>query len=168
MQVTAGRGLTIYVDINILEPMSRANSLPFETTLRIRDCCLCLHVQRAARVLARRFDEALRPLGLTNGQFLLMMSLNCPEPPGMASVANLLAMDRTTLTAALKLLERRGLVTIAKASSDQRGRRPSLTAEGKTLLASAVPIWEQTHREIEAHLKDVDPEGLRRSLRALS
>jgi hypothetical protein len=71
---------------------------PFEFTLHVRDTCLCLHVQRAARALARRFDDVLRPLGLTNGQFSLLMSLNRPEPPKIGSVANLLAMDRTTLT----------------------------------------------------------------------
>src|SRR5580700_6054 len=102
--------------------MSRAGSVSFDTTLRVRDCCLCLHVQRAARALARRFDDALRPLGLTNGQFSLMMSLNRPEPPGMAAVASLLAMDRTTLTAALKPLERRGLVNITVAPTDRRSR----------------------------------------------
>jgi DNA-binding MarR family transcriptional regulator len=152
--------------------MSSALSVPFETTLRVRDCCLCLHVQRAARALARRFDEALRPVGLTNGQFSLLMSLNRPAPAGMASVATLLAMDRTTLTAALKPLERRGLVTVAKDPTDRRGRRLSLTTEGKTLLASAVPIWEQTHRDVEALLqnadKDVDPDHLRKGLLVLS
>jgi DNA-binding MarR family transcriptional regulator len=148
--------------------MSRATSVPFETTLHVRDCCLCLHVQRAARSLARRFDEALRPFGLTNGQFSLLMSLNRPELPGMASVATLLAMDRTTLTAALKPLERRCLVTIAKDPSDRRGRLLSLTPEGKALLASAVPVWEHTHRDVEAMLKNVDPDLLRRSLRALA
>src|SRR5271154_6049978 len=144
--------------------MSRATSIPlvpFETTQHVRDSCLCLHVQRAARALARRFDEALRPVGLTNGQFSLIMSLNRPEPPGITAVATLLAMDRTTLTAALKPLERRGLVAVAKDPSDRRGRLLSLTPEGKTLLASAVPIWEQTHRDVEAQLKDVDPDRLR-------
>src|ERR1700748_1446906 len=135
--------------------MSRTADLSFETTLHVRDCCICLHVQRAARALARRFDEALRPIGLTNGQFSLLMSLNRPEPPGIASVATLLAMDRTTLTAALKPLERRGLVKVAKDPSDRRGRRLSLTPEGKALLASAVPVWEQTHCDVDALLKDV-------------
>jgi DNA-binding MarR family transcriptional regulator len=125
-------------------------------------------VQRAARALARRFDEALRPVGLTNGQFSLMMSLNRPEPPGVASVATLLAMDRTTLTAALKPLERRGLVMVAKDPSDRRGRLLSLTLEGKTLLASAVPIWEQGHRDVEALLKEVDRDRFRNGLRVLS
>src|SRR3978361_166261 len=60
--------------------MSKSTDIPFETTLLVRDTCLCLHVQRAARVLARRFDEALKPVGLTNGQFSLLMSLNRPAP----------------------------------------------------------------------------------------
>jgi DNA-binding MarR family transcriptional regulator len=148
--------------------MSRAAALPFESTLRIRDCCLCLYIQRAARALARRFDEALRPLGLTNGQFSLLMSLNRPEPPGMAAVAALLAMDRTTLTAALKPLERRGLVTIATDPKDRRGRRLHLTPDGRTLLASAVPLWEETHRATEALLGDDHADRLRRDLRMLA
>ena len=146
--------------------MSGSPSIPFETTLRVRDCCLCLHVQRAARALGRRFDEALRPVGLTNGQFSLIMSLNRPEPPAMASVAALLAMDRTTLTAALKPLERRGLVRVVPDRQDRRSRRLSLTPKGMALLAAATPIWEQTHRDVEAQLKD--PDRLRTALRALA
>src|SRR3982074_2999998 len=83
--------------------MSKAATVAYETTLRVRDNCLCLHMQRAARALARRFDEALRPFELTNGQFSLLMSLNRPEPPSMGPVASLLAMGRTTLTAALAI-----------------------------------------------------------------
>src|SRR5271170_4654786 len=135
----------MYVDINIVELMSRTKSVPFETTLRVRDCCLCLRVQRAARALARQFDEALRPVGLTNGQFSLLMSLNRPEPPGMGPVASLLAMDRTTLTAALKPLERRGLVKVLRDPSDRRSRILKLTLKGRNLMARAVPVWKRVH-----------------------
>ena len=164
--------MTEYVDINYSKEVSRADAannpkIPYETTLLVRDCCLCLHVQRAARVLARRFDDELRPLGLTNGQFSLMMSLNRPKPPGMASVASLLAMDRTTLTAALKPLERRGLVQVTADPDDRRSRLLSLTPEGQELLASAVPIWECTHREVESQLPEGDPERLRKNLQTL-
>ena len=148
--------------------MSRGEIVPFETTQRVRDNCLCLHVQRAARALARRFDDVLRPFGLTNGQFSLLMSLNRPQPPPMGPVASLLAMDRTTLTAALKPLERRGLVEVSRDPSDRRSRILSLTAKGRNLLASAVPIWESTHREIELLIPDESPDELRKSLRALS
>jgi DNA-binding MarR family transcriptional regulator len=134
----------------------------------VRDRCLCLHVQRAARALARRFDDVLRPHGLTNGQFSLLMSLNRPEPPLMGPVASLLAMDRTTLTAALKPLERRGLVQITPDPTDRRSRILKLTAKGRKLLAEALPVWKQTHEEIERDLPGADPESLRRALRALS
>jgi DNA-binding MarR family transcriptional regulator len=142
--------------------------LPFESTLMVRDRWLCLHVQRAARALARRFDDALRPHGLTNGQFSLLMSLNRPEPPPMGPVAALLAMDRTTLTAALKPLERRGLVQITPDPADRRSRILRLTDEGRKLLAAALPVWKQTHDEIDSAMSDADPETLRRALRALA
>jgi DNA-binding MarR family transcriptional regulator len=147
--------------------MSNAEAPPLEFTHRVRDNCLCLHVQRAARALARRFDEALRPLGLTQGQFSLLTSLNRPEPPSIGSVSNLLAMDRTTLTANLKPLERRGLVKISVDKEDRRGRRLSLTTKGKSLLAAAAPVWEDTHAETERLLTQQSPNALRDSLRAL-
>jgi len=148
--------------------MSSRQGLPYETTLLVRDCCLCLHMQRAARALARRFDEVLRPFELTNGQFSLLMSLNRPEPPSMGPVASLLAMDRTTLTAALKPLERRGLVKILRDQSDRRTRILKLTDNGRNLLARALPLWKRTHDEVEQLVPDQDPDELRRSLRALS
>ena len=125
-------------------------------------------MQRAARALARRFDDALRPLGLTNGQFSLLMSLNRSKPPNMAAVASLLAMDRTTLTAALKPLLRRGLLQVTVDPSDGRGRVMTLTANGRKLLARAVPVWKSTHRVVESLLGDGDVERLRKNLRTLS
>ncbi|QPC44456.1 MarR family transcriptional regulator [Kaustia mangrovi] len=150
--------------------MSKEATVPLETTLYVRDTCLCLHVQRAARALARHFDEALRPLGMTSGQFSLMMSLNRPDPPSMGSVAQLLAMDRTTLTAALKPLQRRGLVESMVDPKDKRSRRLKLTDDGRALLASAVPIWKTAHAELDEILmtNGGDPDMLRRSLGALT
>jgi DNA-binding MarR family transcriptional regulator len=148
--------------------MGAAGKLTIETTHLVRDACLCLHVQRAARALARRFDDALRPMGLTHGQFSLMMSLNREKPAGMKAVASLLAMDRTTLTAALKPLRRRGLVKVAPDPADRRGRLMTLTAKGRRALIRAVPVWKRTHVAVEALLGDGDPDRLRSNLRALS
>jgi DNA-binding MarR family transcriptional regulator len=141
--------------------------VPYETTIHVRDHCLCLSAQRAARALARRFDDALRPVGITSGQFSLLMSLNRPEPASMGSVASLLAMDRTTLTANLKPLQRRGLLEVAVDSKDRRGRRLALTDAGRAVLASAVPIWEATHAEVDARLAPPDLAGLRAGLKAV-
>ena len=150
------------------DPMPDLHSVPFETTLRVRDCCLCLHVQRSARALARRFDAALRPAGLTNGQFSLLMALNRPVPPPIGPVADLLAMDRTTLTAALKPLERRGLVEVRVDPADRRGRLLALTPAGQAVLAAALPLWERAHAEEEARLPPGHAERLRADLNALS
>lgn len=128
----------------------------FATTLMVRDTCLCLALQRAARTLARVFDEALQPLGLTNGQFSLLMSLNRPSAPPMGPVADLLGMDRTTLTAALKPLRRRGLVKVTVAPEDRRGRLLALTPAGRKLLARALPLWKRHHRELERRLSAPD------------
>ena len=140
----------------------------FKTTREIRDACLCLHVQRAARGLARRFDDALRPIGLTNGQFSLMMSLNRPEPPDMGAVATLLGVDRTTLTAALKPLQRRSLLRITVGPADRRSRIMTLTPKGRRLLARALPVWRRTHVAVEALLPDGNPDRFRKNLRAVS
>src|SRR5262245_57856597 len=121
--------------------MQRSADLTFGTTCLVRDACLCLHAQRAARALARRFDVALKPAGITSGQFSLLMSLNRPQPPNLRSVAALLAMDRTTLTANLKPLERRRLVRTATDPTDRRARLLRLTPAGRAVLAKAVPIW---------------------------
>jgi DNA-binding MarR family transcriptional regulator len=140
--------------------------LPFEKTLEIRDGCLCLFVQRAARALARQFDEAFRPVGLTHGQFSLLTSLNRPHPPVMGEVAALLGMDRTTLTAALKALVRRGLVEVRADEEDKRNRRLVLTPAGRALLAAAYPVWKAAHRLVEAAL--ASPERLRADLALLA
>ena len=129
---------------------------------------LCLHLQRAARAVARRFDAALRPLSLTNGQFSLLMSLNREEAPSIGSVSALLAMDRTTLTANLKPLERRGLVKVSIDDADKRTRRLKLTPAGRALLVAAVPIWKQTHANVEKLLPRANSEELRVDLRVLS
>jgi DNA-binding MarR family transcriptional regulator len=146
--------------------MSVSSNIAFETTLLVRDTCLCLHAQRAARALARRFDIALKPVGITSGQFSLLMSLNRPEPPNLGSVAALLAMDRTTLTANLKPLERCGFVKTAPDPKDRRARLLQLKPAGRAALAKATPIWKRLHATIETALSD--PDHLRSELNLLS
>lgn len=148
--------------------VSKPLQVPFAATLHVKDTCLCLHAQRAARALARRFDEALRAFGITSGQFSLLMALNRPEPPTIGAVASLLAMDRTTLTANLKPLQRRELLTVSVDQEDRRGRRLALTPVGMALLARALPAWVETHARIEQGLTGIAPDALRSGLLALS
>jgi DNA-binding MarR family transcriptional regulator len=148
--------------------MSNRNRLPIAVTHQVRDTCMCLHMQRAARAVARRFDEALRPLDLTNGQFSLLMSLNRAEPPSIGQVSAVLAMDRTTLNANLKPLERRCLLTVTVDDADRRSRRLALTPAGRSLLLRALPVWKRTQAATESLLGQSNPDAVRADLRKLS
>jgi DNA-binding MarR family transcriptional regulator len=134
----------------------------------IGNTCLCLDVQRASRTIGRQFDEAFRPLGLNNGQFSLLMALNQPTPPTMSSLAERLAMDRTTTTANLKPLERRGLVAIRRDEEDARVRRIVLTEAGRAVLAEAVDRWRAANRAVLARLDGTDLAELRSALRTIA
>lgn len=143
-------------------------TLPLADTLSVRDRCLCLATQRAARALARRFDAVLRPAGLTNGQFSLLHALNRPAPPRLSDLVPFLAMDRTTLTAALKVLEREGLATSAPDPADRRSRRLRLTDAGHARLRLAMPLWQACHDALDATLEPALAPALRAGLAALA
>lgn len=152
-----------YVDINVT-----MSTLPLFVVHEVRDTCLCLATQRAARVLARRFDRVFQLLGLTNGQFSLMMALNAPATPSMSDLAEFLAMDRTTLTAALKSLQTRELVTVKPDAKDRRVRRLQLTDKGRQLMLSALPIWRQEHAHLERDIDGVSVPRTRQALAAIA
>jgi DNA-binding MarR family transcriptional regulator len=159
-----GGGFDEKVDINIYRGMS--NPAAFATTLHVKDHCLCLHAQRAARRLSRRFDEAFRPLGITSGQFSLLNALYRPKPPTIGAVAEVLALDRSTVSANLKPRERLGAVSVTVDPDDRRGRRAGLTDAGRALLARATPIWIEEHARLEAGLV-ADADALRAGLRGV-
>lgn len=115
------------------------------------------------RTLARCFDDAFAPLGISHGQFSLLMSLNKKEPPRLGEAAALLAIDRTTLTANLKPLERTGYVEVRPDPDDRRSRRLFLTDAGQAILQRAVPIWRAVHDDIDARIAG-NPRVLRKQL----
>jgi DNA-binding MarR family transcriptional regulator len=142
--------------------------IPFAVTLRVRDSCFCFALQRAARALARHFDQALKEAGLTNGQFSLLMALNRAEAPSIGALASSLAMDRSTLTANVKPLARRGLLRVVKDADDRRAKRLLLTPAGHAALAAALPHWRRAHADIERRLAPPASKRLRKTLAALA
>jgi DNA-binding MarR family transcriptional regulator len=147
--------------------LSNAEALPVATVHHIRDTCLCLSAQRAARALARRFDVTLRPFGLTNGQFSLLVALNQAEPPAIGRLAPFLAMDPSTLTAAVKPLARRGLLRVIPDAKDRRSRRVQITPEGIALLREALPAWAAAHAKLDSELGESTAAALRLALAAI-
>jgi DNA-binding MarR family transcriptional regulator len=110
--------------------------------------CFCLNLKRAARAVARRYDAALEQVDLRSGQYSTLMAVAGLQPVSMQGVAELLGMDRTTLTATLKPLQRRGLISIHLDTADRRSRILSLTDEGAALLREAIPLWKGVQQSI--------------------
>jgi DNA-binding MarR family transcriptional regulator len=114
--------------------------------------CFGLNLRRAARVIGRRYDEALRPIDLNNGQFATLCVIAAFQPLSMQTLAEHLSMDRTTLTAALKPLERRALVSIRPDKHDRRARSVNLTEKGTKLLADGIPLWKKVQHRINSEM----------------
>lgn len=136
--------------------MSRREPFPFASTRAVRDVCLCFHANRAARALAREFDDVFRPLGITSGQFSILNALNRAEPASIGEAAKFLVMDRTTLTAALKPLLRNGLISAHADPQDKRKQRIALTEAGHDRLRKSFDLWRRAHKKIEAELPRID------------
>jgi DNA-binding MarR family transcriptional regulator len=129
--------------------------------------CLCLAVRRAARTLGRRYDDALAGLGVTNGQFSILMALSREEPTAVGELSTELGLDRTTLAAALKPLERSGLVDLRPDPADGRARLISITGKGRGLLSAAIPRWRAVQAETLKAARLEDGHALRVALAAL-
>src|SRR5277367_2447527 len=112
------------------------------------DECFGLNLKRAARTVGRRYDEALQPVDLTNGQFATLATIAVFQSLSVQLLAERLSMDRTTLTAALKPLERRALVSVLPDGVDRRGRNIKLTDVGAKLLQQATPLWKKVQGRI--------------------
>jgi DNA-binding MarR family transcriptional regulator len=148
--------------------MSPLSPPSYETAEMIGRSCLCLRVQRASRVIGRRFDEALRSVGLNNWQFSLLMTLNRPSPLTVNGLAEVLAMERTTTTKNLKPLERRGLLEIRHDQEDGRVRRIVLTDAGRAVLAEAVQHWQAANDAVAASFEGSDLRSLHSALQRIA
>lgn len=129
--------------------------------------CICFNLRKASRVVSQLYDEALRPVGLKATQFpILLVAAVLPEPT-ITSMSMVLAMDRTTLTRNLKVLERGGLVEI-RPGKDQRKKVVHLTEHARDSLEKGVPLWEEAQARIMDNLSAINWDGLIKDLRKVS
>ncbi|WP_336488370.1 MarR family winged helix-turn-helix transcriptional regulator [Methylobacterium nigriterrae] len=148
--------------------MTKPLELTSNTAAAVEEACLCLGAQRIARAVGRQYDAALRPVRLSNWQFTLLMMLVRDDPLTISALAHALAMDRTTVTANLKPLERRGLLMVEVDAEDRRVRRVVLTDAGRMLLTEALPLWQKAQAACTRTLGDTGRAALRTAMAALS
>lgn len=109
--------------------------------------CHCLAVRKRARVLTRRYEAALRPLGLRATQFSVLAALAQTGPLPISKLAGVLGLERTTLTRVAGVMEKAGWLFIAS-GKDERVRVVGITAKGERLLAAALPAWKRVQDDI--------------------
>ena len=125
--------------------------------LEIAECkeigrtCACFKVRKAARAITKLYEEVLRPSGLRATQFSMLMVTRVMGPVTVVKLAQVMVMDRTTLTRNLQILEKRGLITI-KPGEDRREREVNMTDVGMEVLTKALPLWEEAQNRVEEGL----------------
>ena len=129
--------------------------------------CACLNVRRAARAVTALYDRVLAPTGLRATQITLLVALERAGPIPFTRLAEVLGMDRTTLTRNLEPLRRQGHLTL-RAGRDRRVRLATITARGRRTLTAAIPLWEQAQRRITGGLGRGRWNTVRRDLQRLA
>lgn len=115
--------------------------------------CYCLAARRAARALTRLYEKKLRPHGLRATQFSILAALALKGPTPMIELAELLGLDRTTLTRSAAVLQRNGWVAVAQ-SEDARKHPLRLTPAGREKLEGAFPAWKEAQELVGQKLAD--------------
>src|SRR5262249_19661856 len=110
--------------------------------------CACANLRRAARAVSRLYNQALRPVGIEITQFTLLMAVSLTDEVTQRELADLLALDSTTLTRVLSLVKKRRWVQI-RHGQDRRLRLISLTPTGREKLRQSMPRWTQAQADLE-------------------
>jgi DNA-binding MarR family transcriptional regulator len=131
----------------------------------VSETCVCLHTRMAARAVTRAYDQALAPLGLEATQFTLLAAIAGNPEKSITALADRLALERSSLSRNLKLLQQRGL--IAPSGGGGRSAAYVVTAEGGVLLGDALPIWAEAQRRSESAMGALTWSVTRDTLRQL-
>lgn len=115
--------------------------------------CMCASFRRASRALTQRYDEAMRPLGLTGTQFTILQVLTITGEIPQGKLGEILAMDSTTLTRTLKIISRHGWIATRR-GKDRRERWLRLSPAGEAEFRRAQPHWEKVQEQLHAQLGD--------------
>jgi DNA-binding MarR family transcriptional regulator len=113
--------------------------------------CPAFRVRKASRVLAKLYDDELRPFGLQFSQLPVLAAVVHFGERGasMSALAHVVVMDRTTLSRTVKPLERSGLLRVARDPSDARARVVLLTRAGERMIERVYPAWERVLKRIQ-------------------
>lgn len=115
--------------------------------------CMCASLRRASRVLTQLYEDELRPLGLRGTQFTILQALSLAREVSQGTLGQILAIDSTTLTRTLRIMQRHGWIA-ERRGDDRRERLLRLSKEGQNQFRRALPYWESAQRKLAEQLGD--------------
>lgn len=115
--------------------------------------CACATLRRATRAVTQLYDDELRAVGLKATQFTLLQVVAARGPVTQARLADILAVDSTTLSRNVRVLEGNGWV-LGREGEDRRERFLVLTAAGKDVLRKAERHWNRAQDRLKSSLGD--------------
>jgi DNA-binding MarR family transcriptional regulator len=129
--------------------------------------CMCASFRRASRALTQMYDAELRPVGLRATQFTILQALTLAGEITQGRLGGILAIDSTTLTRTLKIMQREGWVNMQR-GEDRREWRLGLTKEGEAMYTRALPVWERTQRRLRKRIGNGEWEQLMKLINGLT
>lgn len=123
----------------------------------------CFALRKASRAVTQLYDRALEPAGIRSTQFTLLVTMASVSARTLTEMANVLVMDRTTLTRNLKPLEKLNFIQTVEAR-DRRSKAYALTEAGRDALARGIPLWENAQEKVHTSLGSERVNHLQREL----
>jgi DNA-binding MarR family transcriptional regulator len=125
--------------------------------------CNCLALRQAARHATQLYDRHLAAEGLKTSQYSILAKLLRLGPQSIGALADMMVMDRTTTTRAVRPLARDKLLAIAP-GEDERTRMVRITPAGEKRAKAAAVRWREAQKAFEAAYGEAAAEKLRRDL----
>lgn len=113
--------------------------------------CMCGSFRRTSRALTQLYENALRPTGLRATQFTILQALSLTGEVTQSQLGEILALDSTTLTRTLQIMDRKGWIA-ERRGEDRRERRLRLAKAGEIKFNRALPAWEKVQSRLRRQL----------------
>ena len=126
--------------------------------------CTCFKLRRLTRRITAVYDRALSGAGMRVTQYSLLAHLRGLRSVAMSELAEMLDMDRTTLTRNLRPLIEAGWIEVKPSTEDTRIRLVHITPSGETQLQTARVCWRRAQQEVNSTIGSAGVAALHRML----
>lgn len=113
-------------------------------------------INRVAALYSECLDRELKPRGMDQPRWRVLMILNEHDPAAMGLIAELAVMKLPTLLKVLRRMEDEGLVRTGARLSDQRVTEVSITPKGRKAVDLVRKVAAHVYEQVTGQLSSED------------